>query len=99
MRRRVLPPSALASWTKLHGVSFNGMRIVHRGDEQRGFMGEADCDVAAYPQVQTLMTVPVELILSAEAVEGYAKVDAHLRALLGAVGELAQVYRTEAAVG
>ncbi len=36
--------------------------------------------------IPTLLTVPKDLILSAEAIEEYAKTDKHFRELLGAAG-------------
>jgi hypothetical protein len=38
-----------------------------------------------------LMTVPADLVLSAETVGNWAKTDQHLRELLSAAGELTQV--------
>ncbi|KAI9819683.1 MAG: hypothetical protein M1832_003917 [Thelocarpon impressellum] len=89
MRRDVLPPAVLCSWARLNGVRYDGIDINHLGEE-RGFAAIADRDLSPADEVQTLVTVPAGLILSAETVEGWSKVDAHLRQLLESVGELAE---------
>ena len=92
MRRAILPSNALAAWAKLNSVSFDGCSIHHLGDEPvgRGFAAVADRDLQAI-EGQALLTVPADLILSAEAVERHAKLDGHLLELLEAVGELSKV--------
>ncbi|KAI9845356.1 MAG: hypothetical protein M1838_001780 [Thelocarpon superellum] len=94
MRRALLPSTALASWARLNNVEFNGCAIEHLGEEPtgRGFAAIAQRDIAA-TEAGPLMTVPSDLILSAEAVEGYAKADVHLRQLLDAVGDLSKTAR------
>ena len=89
----MLQSTALGSWMKLNNVEFNGINIVYLGDEPvgRGFAAVAQRDISA-DEVGPLMCVPRDLILSAEAVEGLAKIDTHLRELLDSVGELAAVW-------
>ena len=89
MLRERLPPTALASWAALQNVEFDGVHIQHL-DDLRGYRAIAQ-HTGLVDKGHALMTVPADLVLSADTVGNWAKTDQHLRQLLSAVGELAQV--------
>lgn len=91
MKRETLPSSLLSPWARLNGVVTNSIRLDHQGDN-RGYRLVAerdmsDSEVAANP----LMTVPKDLVLSAEAMRGDSRFDRHLRELLDAAPQLAEI--------
>lgn len=76
-----LPLETFPAWTLLHDVNFTKVSL--REMEKKGFglvtRGESlEGDV--------LLEIPGELVLSAEAVDDYAKVDQHFKQLLEACG-------------
>ncbi|RHZ54447.1 SET domain-containing protein [Aspergillus thermomutatus] len=97
MRRDYLPIEALPPWTKLNGISLEGIafRKLHGEDgtdkgsaivataEKNGEEAEAD----------TLLTVPSELVLTFEFVHNHAKIDRYLREVLDAVGDFGRTAR------
>ena len=89
MLRERLPPTALSAWATLNNVEYHGVHIRYLGDNQ-GF-GAVAQRTGPIQKGQVLMNIPADLILAAETVENWAKTDRHLRELLSAVGELAQV--------
>ena len=89
MLRERLPPTAIESWASLHNVEYDGVYIQHL-DDHRGFRAVAQ-HTGLISKGHALMTVPADLVLSAETVGNWAKTDQHLRELLSAAGELTQV--------
>lgn len=82
---------ALPAWAALQNVNLKqvGMRNV----EGKGYGLVAQTDLNAPEDVLNvveIMRIPAELVLSAEAVEEYAKVDQHFKQLLEAAGRKVQ---------
>ncbi|KAI9784634.1 MAG: hypothetical protein M1839_001856 [Geoglossum umbratile] len=99
MKRQPLPLSALRAWSRLNAVELHGVEVQHVGgspvdkgstvvasQDFRGALGSSSSEVV-------LVRVPRELILSAEMVAGWAKVDACLREVLEVVGDFAKTDR------
>lgn len=98
MKRECLPIESLPVWLRLNGVSFNGV-VVQRleSDElgmDKGFglvateeKTSSDDDTA----LAILIQVPLDLVLSMESVQNYAKSDHSLREVLDAVGDFGTV--------
>ncbi|KAI9759517.1 MAG: hypothetical protein M4579_002276 [Chaenotheca gracillima] len=90
MKRETLPSSSLTPWSKLNDVTFNGVKIIY--SEDKGFSVVVERSIPLESTVENergpLMVVPFDLLLSAKAVEGHAKLDRDFGALFEAVGDL-----------
>ncbi|KAI9764238.1 MAG: hypothetical protein M1840_008628 [Geoglossum simile] len=98
MKRQRLPLSAHLAWSKLNSVELNAVEIQHVGGSpvDKGLAVVASQDLGdrldcGPPEV--LIRIPRELILSAEMVAGWAKVDGCLRDVLMAVGAFGKTDR------
>ena len=87
MHRQQLPITALPAWCKLNDVNFLDIKITDHEDP-KGFGLVTECTLSSKDtfDIPTLLIIPHDLILNAEAVEEYAKVDHHFRQLLDAAG-------------
>jgi hypothetical protein len=106
LNRYQLPIDALPAWAHLNGIKFhdsigfekleNGSGIVakvvksddnnseiRKDEQQREDRGE--------DEVEILITVPPDMVLSLDLVHEYAKSDAYLREALEAIGEFGRV--------
>jgi len=87
MRREQLPLTALPAWSKLNDVSFIDISVQELNDSKgSGLVTSRALSSKATYDIPTLLVVPHDLILSAEAIEEYAKVDQHFRELLKVAG-------------
>ena len=87
MRRSQLPITALPAWSKRNDASFIDISIQDLGETKGfGFATEKALGSKDTFDVPTLLTVPHDLILSAEAIEEHAKVDQHFKQLLDVAG-------------
>jgi hypothetical protein len=87
MYREKLPITALPAWSKLNDVNFLDSKVSDLGGSKGfGLVTERALNSKDTFDIPTLLTVPLDLILSAEAVEEHAKADHHFRQLLDAVG-------------
>lgn len=86
MRRTQLPISALPAWSKLNDVTFLDTCVKEIGSKGYGLVTERALSAEDTFDVPTLLLVPNDLVLSAEAVEEHGKVDHHFRALLDTAG-------------
>lgn len=82
-----LTPDSFPAWARLNGVDLHRVELRRAGDKGLGLFvsetGEGDPGSNTSPPV---LRIPRDLILTAEAVEDYAKVDLNFRRLLDAVG-------------
>ncbi|KAH8687596.1 hypothetical protein BGZ60DRAFT_363831 [Tricladium varicosporioides] len=87
MRREQLPITVLPHWSKLNNVSFTGVTVEDLGGS-RGFGLVAGKELSSRDSddSEVLLTIPHELVLSAEAVRNHAKLDRHFQELLSAAG-------------
>ncbi|GJN86482.1 hypothetical protein PLIIFM63780_010063 [Purpureocillium lilacinum] len=80
-----LSPDAFPAWALLNDVVFSGVKL--QQTEDRGFGLVADGDLGASgSNASPLMRIPQDLVLSAEAVDEYSKVDQNFKQLLEAAG-------------
>ncbi|KUJ18403.1 SET domain-containing protein [Mollisia scopiformis] len=87
MQRLQLPINALPAWAKLNDVNFLDISVHDLGSEKGyGLVTSRALSSEDVFDVPTLLIVPHDLILSAEAVEEHAKVDAHFKQLLEVFG-------------
>lgn len=87
MRRSQLPISALPLWAKLNDCVFYDVCVKDFEGKGLGFVAErALSSEEGNLDIPTLLHVPKDLVLSAEAVEEHAKVDKEFRELLNAAG-------------
>ncbi|TVY82333.1 SET domain-containing protein [Lachnellula suecica] len=87
MRREHLPTAALPAWSKLNDVSFIDISVQDLGDAKgSGLVTSRALSSKDTYDIPTLLTIPHDLVLSAEAIEEHAKVDLHFRELLAAAG-------------
>ncbi|KAI1811572.1 hypothetical protein GGS20DRAFT_95242 [Poronia punctata] len=84
MRRGELPLWGLPTWCKLNNVIVNGVGAANVEGRGLGLVAEDDLGIDAGSTV--LLTVPKDLVLSAEGVEDYAKESREFRQLLDAAG-------------
>ncbi|EFW21028.1 hypothetical protein D8B26_002704 [Coccidioides posadasii str. Silveira] len=106
MKRQFLPIDALSAWTKLNGVSFEGVEVRRLHTEDGIGKGSAvfatrsrvakdfvpgQNQGAAEPEI--LMSIPADLVLSLNLVDTYAKSDMDLREVLDAMGEFGRSAR------
>jgi hypothetical protein len=87
MHRQQLPITALPAWCKLNDVNFLDIKITDL-DAPKGFglVTERTLSSKDTFEIPTLLIIPYDLILNAEAVEEYSKVDHHFRQLLDVAG-------------
>ncbi|KAG4429253.1 hypothetical protein IFR05_015260 [Cadophora sp. M221] len=82
-----LPITALPAWSKLNDVDFLDILVSDLGSSKGfGLVASRALSSKEVFDVPTLMAVPSELVLSAEAVEEWGKVDSHFREVLGRAG-------------
>jgi len=87
MRREQLPIAALPAWSKLNDVSLIDISIQDLGDSKgSGLVTSRALSSKNTYDIPTLLIIPHDLILSAEAIEEHAKVDQHFRELLKVAG-------------
>jgi len=87
MRREHLPIQAIPAWSKLNDVSFIDIGVQDLGaDKGSGLVTTRALSSKDTYDIPTLLAIPHDLILSAEAIEEHAKVDQHFRELLEAAG-------------
>lgn len=88
MYREKLPITALPAWSKLNDVNFLDIKVEDLGPSRGdvGLVTERTLNSRDTFDIPTLLTVPNDLILSAEAVEEHGKADQHFRQLLDAAG-------------
>lgn len=87
MQREYLPITALPAWSKLNDVNFLDIKVQDLGGTKGfGLVTERALSSKDTFDIPTLLLVPRDLILSAEAIEEHAKVDQHFRQLLDAAG-------------
>ncbi|KAI9771944.1 MAG: hypothetical protein M1835_006337 [Candelina submexicana] len=95
MKRHILPLDCLPAWAEFNHIVFNGVEI-RTSSQGRGLAVVATREFKAdgvMNGMDPFITVPKDLILSLEAVEGYAKSDKWLREVLEARGEWARTAR------
>ncbi len=86
-----LPIESIPAWLALNDVSFYDLRITSVADRGYGLVTERRLTTAGETfDTPSLVSIPHELILSAETVAQYAKEDRNFRLLLDAVGEQAR---------
>lgn len=80
-----LPLDAFPAWARLNDVAFTNVEL--QDVDGKGFGLVADTELGNQETgTDALIRIPRDLVLSAEAVEEYAKVDQNFRQLLEAVG-------------
>lgn len=96
MKYASLPIEQLQTWARFNGVVFNNVLLADQItskdgiDKGAGLLADAGfSDSGASPEV--LLTVPADLVLSKETVHLCAKADLHLKEILDAVGNFAEV--------
>ena len=83
--------NVLPTWASFHGVKFNKVKIGPLpGHEDRGSTVIADQKLAG-GNVEPLLVVPKELIISRRNIDLYSKSDHHLREILEALGDFGRV--------
>jgi len=87
MKRSQLPIAAITAWSRLNDVSFLDV-TVHSEQNSKGFWIATEKALSSEDtfDVPTLLTIPHDLIISAEFIEEHAKVDQHFRQLLDVAG-------------
>jgi hypothetical protein len=96
MKRQHLPLTVLKAWSKLNNIDFHGVDVQRVGgypiDEGAAVIASRDIkgEEGGSPEL-VLIRVPGELVLSAEMVAGWARVDAWLKEALEAVGDFGMV--------
>ena len=87
MHREKVSITALPAWSKLNDVNFVNSKVENLGGSKGfGLLTERTLNLEDTVDNPTLLTVPRDLILSAEGVEEHAKEDRHFRELLDAAG-------------
>lgn len=86
MRRTKLPISALPAWCKLNDVTFLDTTVKEIEGKGLGLVTDRSLSSQDTFDTPTLLIVPNDLVLSANAIEEHAKVDHHFRQLLDAAG-------------
>lgn len=87
MYREQLPITALPAWCKLNDVNFLDSKVSDLGGVKGfGLVTERALNSKDTFDIPTLLTVPRDLILSAEAIEEHAKADQHFRQLFDTAG-------------
>jgi len=83
MHRAVFPLHDLPAWCALNDVKFRNVKIEEV--EGRGYGLVADADLSP-SGADAMLEIPHDLVLSAQAVEDYAKIDQNFRGLLEKAG-------------
>jgi hypothetical protein len=87
MRQEQLSLAALPAWSKLNDVSFIDISVQDLSDSKgSGLVTSRALSSKDTYDIPTLLVIPYDLILSAEAIEEHAKVDQHFRELLEVAG-------------
>jgi len=86
MQKTQLPISALPAWCKLNDANFLDILVQDLQGKGFGLLTERELSSEDTYDVPTLLLIPHDLVLSAEAIEEHAKVDQHFRQLLDAAG-------------
>ena len=85
------PIEALPTWATFHGIKFNNVKVGPLpGYEERGSTVIADQKLQG-GNVEPLLVVPKELIISRQNIDLVSKSDHHLRELLEALGDFGRV--------
>ncbi|KAK8124525.1 uncharacterized protein PG998_000284 [Apiospora kogelbergensis] len=83
MRRVGFSLQDLPAWCALNNVSFHNVKIQEIEDCGHGLVAEADLP---HSGANSVLEIPQDLVLSAQAVEDYAKIDKNFRDLLEKAG-------------
>lgn len=83
MRRVGFSLQDLPAWCALNNVSFHKVKIQEIEDCGHGLVAEADLP---HSGANSVLEIPQDLVLSAQAVEDYAKIDKNFRDLLEKAG-------------
>lgn len=87
MQRERLSLDALPAWATLNGVTFSGIGAADFEGRGKGLVATDDLDTRGPPaETPVLLTIPYDLILSAEGVEEFAKENKAFRQLIDAAG-------------
>lgn len=87
MRRGHFSPNDLPAWCVLNDVTFIDVKVADISGRGYGLVAERDLvNEDDNVELPTLLTVPRDLILSAEGVEEYAKENKNFRQLLDTAG-------------
>ncbi|KAI5923070.1 hypothetical protein F4810DRAFT_701337 [Camillea tinctor] len=87
MQRGHFPLSALPIWCILNDISFVDVEVADINGRGLGLIAERDLiNEEDNVEIPTLLTVPQDLVLSAEGVEEYARENKYFRQLLHAAG-------------
>lgn len=86
MYRETIPITALPVWSKFNDVNFLDIHIQDLGAKGFGILTSRLLNSIQTHDIPTLLMVPHDLILSAEAIEENKKVDGHFRQLIEVVG-------------
>ncbi|PHH74845.1 hypothetical protein CDD83_4493 [Cordyceps sp. RAO-2017] len=82
-----LPLTAFPTWARYNGLALTGVELQQIDGRGSGLVASGDPGGPGEGNAAALLRVPSDLVLSAEAVRLYAKVDANFRQLLEAVGQ------------
>lgn len=85
MQRGSFPLTSLPAWCILHNITFTGVAVADTEGRGLGLIAERDLSNEDN-ELPALLTIPHDLILSAESVEEYAKENKDFRELLDAAG-------------
>lgn len=83
MRREVFSLQDLPAWCALNNVNFHNVKIEKTEDRGYGLVADADLPPSG---ANAVLEIPQDLILSAQEVENYAKIDKNFRDLLENAG-------------
>ncbi|KAI3322553.1 hypothetical protein HD806DRAFT_129173 [Xylariaceae sp. AK1471] len=86
MRRGQFPLSSLPAWCILNDITFAGVSVADIEGRGLGLIANKDIGDDDGTETPTLLTIPKDLVLSAVAVEEYAKESKDFRQLLDAAG-------------
>lgn len=96
-----LPTDAFPAWAHLNDVRFRKVTL-HEVGSGRGYGLIAETDLGADDarsngddDAAALLSIPMDLVLSAQAVDDYAKVDQKFRQLLEAAGKEVSVWKAQ----
>ncbi|PMB72388.1 hypothetical protein BM221_002491 [Beauveria bassiana] len=82
-----LPIESLPAWATLHDVKLQQVGMRHVDGKGYGLVAENAIDASGnVNDAFEIMRISVELVLSREAVEEYAKVDRHFKQLIETLG-------------
>lgn len=87
MQRDTLPLESLPSWCLLNDVTFAHCKVGQTEKRGLGLIAEHELDSAPdSTNPLSVLSIPRDLVLSAEAVEGFAKENKDFRQLLSVAG-------------